>query len=390
MKKKILFIISNMESGGVSKSMSSLLNVIDTARYDIDCFILHPKGIFIDSIPKQINIISDYKTALFFLKFPKNIVDLLKNGYFYDALIRMVAGLLMQINRGWGGYLLSKRIYKVEHEYDLAIDYNGQHQLYYLIDSIKAKKKITFFHSDYEKWSYYYSMDKKYMPKADFIYTISERCLESLIKFFPGEKSKMGCFNNISPLQTIIKMSCEAIEDKLDPSVVKLISIGHVSINKGSDLALKAAQILKNSGIQFKWYFVGKKQDDPIFDQIISKGNLSNEIVFLGLKSNPYPYIEQADIVVHTSLFEGKSIALDEAKILAKPIVVTNFSTVYDQFTDRINASICTMNEDDIASKIKELIVDSDLRKKYISNLEVNRVDNSNEIEKLYKHIDNL
>ena len=47
-KKKVLFIISNMESGGVSKSMSSLLNVIDTNRYDVSVFITNPTGVFME------------------------------------------------------------------------------------------------------------------------------------------------------------------------------------------------------------------------------------------------------------------------------------------------------------------------------------------------------
>ena len=33
-----------------------------------------------------------------------------------------------------------------------------------------------------------------------------------------------------------------------------------------------------------------------------------------GLKENPYPYIAGCDIFAQTSRYEGKSIALDEAK----------------------------------------------------------------------------
>ena len=51
----------------------------------------------------------------------------------------------------------------------------------------------------------------------------------------------------------------------------------------------------------------------------------------MGVKENPYPYIKKADIYVQPSRYEGKSIAIDEAKILKKPIVVTNFSTAKDQ-----------------------------------------------------------
>lgn len=373
-----------MQSGGVSKSMSSLLNTVDTERFEVDCFILSPNGIFMDSIPKEINIISDPKTALFFSSFPSNVLQLLKKGYFITAFYRFLAALLMKINKGWGGYLLSRRIYRIEKTYDLAVDFNGQHQLYYLIDFIQSKKKVTFFHSDYEKWPYYYSMDKKYFPKSDAVFTISEQCCESLKKYFPDVHEKIYLFENISSIDLIEQMAQEKVEDPLTTDVLSFITIGHISEAKGSGLALRAAQLLKAKGIEFKWYFLGGMSDADFYTSLVEELKLEDEIVFMSLRKNPYPYIKQADLVVHPSTFEGKSIALDEAKILCKPIVVTNFSTVYDQFEDRVNASISEMNTEALAKNIQELIRDENLRNGYIADLKANRKDNSSEVEKLY------
>lgn len=378
-------MISNMESGGVSKSMSSLLNTIDTERFDVDCFILAPQGIFINSIPKEINIISDQRTALLFSKFPQNIGPLLKNAYFIDAFIRTFAAVFMLFNKGVGGWLLSRRIYKIENEYDLAVDYNGQHQLYYLIDRIKATKKATFFHSDYEKWAYYYKMDKKYMSKADYIFTISDKCVQSLVDYFPKEQHKIQLFENISSTQTITKMANEQVADQFDLNANTLITIGHVCEAKGTSLAIRAAKLLKDKGTKFKWYFIGSNENEALYDKLVTDNNLQNHVFFMGLRSNPYPYMKQANILVHPSQFEGKSIALDEAKILCKPVVVTNFSTVNDQFTNRINASICEMNEEDLAHKIEELIINPSLRSKYSAYLKQHQRDNSNEIGKIYQ-----
>lgn len=383
-KKKILFIVSNMESGGVSKSMSNLLNVVDTNHYDVDCLILSPQGIFMNSIPQRINVISDKRTALMFSKFPNNIFPLLKSGYVLDAFLRITTAFFMLFNKGIGGWILSRRIKKIDVNYDLAVDYNGQHQLYYLIDKIKATKKVTFFHSDYEKWSYYYKMDKKYMPKADYIFSISDKCVQSLVDFFPKESLKIRKFENISSVKFIYMMANEKIDDSLDIEYKSLITIGHVSEEKGTSLAIKAAQILKRKNIIFKWYFIGSNNNIVYYENLLKQNNVQDNVFFMGLRSNPYPYILQADIIVHPSQFEGKSIALDEAKILCKPIVVTNFSTVNDQFKDRVNASICSMNAVDLADKIEELLIDSSLRNQYSSYLAQNQFDNIDEVEKLY------
>jgi glycosyltransferase involved in cell wall biosynthesis len=387
MKKKILFIVSNMESGGVSKSMSSLLNEIDTLSYDVDCFILNPKGIFMSTIPGDVNVISDERTSLIFSKFPQNLLKLLKNGFFVDAFIRKIAAFFMLFNKGFGVWILSKRIYRINKQYDLAVDYNGQHQLYYLIDYIKADKKVTFFHSDYAKWNYYYNFDKKYFPKVDRIFSISSECVQSLKYFFPSQKNKIGLLENVMSKANISKMADYAIDDELDKDVLAVLSIGHLSKSKGTPLALKTAKLLKDKGVLFKWYFIGRNKDPKLYTRLIKQYGIQNYIVIMGLKPNPYPYLKQADIFVHLSEFEGKSIALDEAKLFFKPIVVTNFSTVNDQFRNGDNATITSYNADEIAASIIELMRNQNLKEIYKENLKKDAKDNIEQVNKLYSLI---
>ena len=111
-----------------------------------------------------------------------------------------------------------------------------------------------------------------------------------------------------------------------------------------------------------------------LIQAIGKKLGLEEYTKFMGNVENPYPYIRKATIVVHTSRFEGKSIAIDESKILCKPIVATNFSTVEDQLTHGVNASICNINPDDVSNSIEKLINDTQLRNKYITYLKNNFV----------------
>ena len=170
---------------------------------------------------------------------------------------------------------------------------------------------------------------------------------------------------------------------KLD-SPLSFISIGHMCERKGTDLAFEVAYLLKKKGISFKWYFLGENQDKATYNQLKKDFNIEDCIVELGVKANPYPYIKQATIVVHLSQFEGKSIALDEAKILCKPIVVSNFSTVTDQFQDGYNATIVPYDAETIADTLLQLANDPILQSKYIGNLRNTVSDNTQEIQKLY------
>lgn len=275
----------------------------------------------------------------------------------------------------------------IEEEFDTVVDFNGQHQLYFMINKIKAKKKVTFFHSDYSKWPYYYSADKIYYNYVNNIFTISESCADSLKRFFPREANKIGVMENISSLDLIQRLSKYPVSD-MNLELPSLITIGHVCENKGILWAIEALKILCQNGIHVNWYFIGSIDKPELYSKLINNAGINQYIHFLGIKTNPYPYIRKATIVVHPSKFEGKSVALDEAKILCKPIVVTNFSTVNDQFTNRHNASICDMNSISLADAITELLNDSALRQVYSDNLLSERHDNTSEIEKLYKLFD--
>lgn len=82
------------------------------------------------------------------------------------------------------------------------------------------------------------------------------------------------------------------------------------------------------------------------------------------------------------SRFEGKSVVLDEAKILAKPILATNYPTVRDQLTDK-EGIIVNLTARDIAEGILNLTETE--QKKYSDYLSTREYGNQDEIEKYYK-----
>lgn len=303
----------------------------------------------------------------------------------FGVILRL---LLSRFSRSYAGWLISRMMPVVCHEsYDMIVDYGGQQQLYYMVDKLNGRKKITFFHSDYSKWPYYYGMDKRYYPLVDHIFTISQVCVNTLKKYFPDCSQKISLMENISSPSLIYRQSNEplpeGIADRISHQELVLASLGHFIRRKGADFSIDAAKILKRKDVDFIWMIIGQTREKDLIEKIKELG-LQNQFLFVGVQPNPYPYLKAADIYVHPSRFEGKSIALDEAKILCKPIVVTNFSTVNDQFENRVNASICKMAGEDVANKIFELYKKIELREYYQNYLENHIRDNSSEVNKLY------
>lgn len=384
--KKILFIISNLETGGVSKALTSLINVMDRKAYDVSLMIISPRGAFMTLLPKDLRLItnpiwSDLTSGI------SGITNLLKRGHPVLAIGHLLRLVTSTFNKAWAGRLITKLSPALEEEFDTVVDFNGQQQLYYMVDKIKAKKKLTFFHSDYKKWPYYKSADKKYFPKVDRIFTVSEECVQSLKEVFPEVKVKISLMENIVSPKVLFPMSDEVITE-MDDSISSILTIGHVCENKGSHWAIEAASILKSKGITFKWYFLGSCDNVAKYEKLARENGVDDLVMFLGIRTNPYPYIRKASIICHPSQFEGKSIALDEAKLFSKPVVVTNFSTVSDQFRHEENALICKMTPQSIAENIERLLKDKALQKKFELTLKKELRDNSDQIYKLYDIFD--
>lgn len=379
-------MIGTLQSGGVSKSIVNLLNVMDRTTYDVHLLLLDRAGdILSPYLPSDITVhvnreIENLHRGL------RGVRALLFAGHLLLAFGSLLRMLMSKISRAWAGRWLAYLMPRfTDLTFDLILDYGGQQQLYYMVDKLDGKKKITFFHNDYSKWPYYYAADRLYYPKVDQILSISQTCVDVLKAYFPDCKDKISVMQNISSPVLITKQANETVDLPIAPLL--LVSLGHIMRRKGTDFSIDAAKILQKKGVEFKWMLVGKVVEKDLIRRIEQEG-LADRFVVLGIRSNPYPYIKAADIYVHPARFEGKSIALDEAKILCKPIIVTNFSTVNDQFEDRVNASICEMNGDALADAIIELAANKELRQSYVDYLNAQVVDNSSEVEKLYAFID--
>ena len=385
--KKILFIISNLQTGGVSKSLTSLMNVIDRNRYEVALMVVSPRGAFMELLPSDLRLITNPVWAALTSNL-RGVADLIGLGRPLLAVghcVRLVVGLF---SKAKAGEMIASMMPAIDEEFDTIVDYNGQQQCYYMVKKLRSRKKITFFHSDYKKWPYYYAADKKYFQRVDSVWTISDTCVESLKSVFPEIAGKICKMENIISLELIERMSNDDISATISPDFPSIVTIGHVCDKKGSHWAIESASILKKRGCSFHWYFIGANPDCEHYERLCRKFGVTDCISFLGIKINPYPYIKAATIIAHPSQYEGKSIALDETKLLCKPVVVTNFSTVDDQFVNRHNATICQMNPKSIADAVEELLNNEALCRKYTDALRMERCDNVAEIEKLYSVFD--
>lgn len=395
MKKKILFVIPSLDAGGAEKSLINLLHVIDYSDFDIDVIAFHPKGIFMKSIPEKVNLITlNGDLADFTKAFSFSLITFLKQGKFNLTWQRILFFLKNKIEKNtskaeqisWNS--ISKAIPKLTKEYDAAIGSLEKSSIYYVVEKVKATTKIGWIHTNYSKSGMQKDFDSPFFEKLNYVVTISEECATDLKLNFPDFKNKIKVIYNIVSPALIKELSQERIVDSnFDTTTFNILTIARLSKEKGIDLALEATLELLKMGKSFKWFIIGDGGERDVLERKIKEYHLENIFILLGLKSNPYPYLKHAFLYVQPSRYEGKSIAIDEAKILTKPIITTNYPTAKDQITTGVNGIICDMNPKSIARQITVLMNDPILIEKFTLNLKKENLGTEEEIVKLYNLI---
>ncbi|TYS60079.1 glycosyltransferase [Sutcliffiella horikoshii] len=390
MKKKALIIINNLHCGGAEKALISLLETIDYTRYEVDLFLFKHEGLFLRNVPESVNVLKEPKNYSLFDMSIKKALNLTIKMKRIDLLIyRLLAGLIFKTEKNKAK--CEQRVWKyirhslgvLEDEYDLAIGYLEKNPIYFCMEKVKAKRKVGFIHTHYSQLGMDPRYDRKYFEKLDNIITVSSECAVVLKKIFPACINKIEVMHNIISPKLIYSLANEKNELQ-QIEAIKIVSVGRLNLLKGHDLAIEACKKLVEEQFNIKWYVIGEGEERRRLELLIRETQLENHFFLLGVKENPYSYLKEASIYVHPSRFEGKSIAVDEAKILKKPIILTKFSTAKDQIQNEKNGLIVEMQAESIAAAVKRLLQNEKLRNSLINNLSKESLGTEAEIEKFY------
>jgi glycosyltransferase involved in cell wall biosynthesis len=384
----------SLQAGGAEKCLVNLLNEFDYNNYDVDLLLLNKTGIFLKLLPSSVKVIilqDDF--SIFSKNIFSSVLSFLMKRKFSLAFSRIAFTFKNKFikNSGFAEQYswkdLKKSISTIDNKYDVAIGFLEKTSIYLTVDKVIAYKKIGFVNNDYKMLNLDAKFDEPYFSKLDYLFTVSESCEKVLKDSFPSLTSNIKMMYNILSEKAIHNLASER-NDELDKGI-NIVTLGRLSHQKGFDIAIKACSILKKKAVDFKWYILGEGEDRKALEQLINENDVSDNFILLGIKENPYPYINNATIYAQTSRFEGKSLAIDEAKILHKPILVTNFPSAKDQIINRENGMIVPLDAESIAEGIHNLISDLSFRNELISNLKKHSYGTESEINKLYQLIDN-
>lgn len=393
--KKILFMCINMNIGGTEKALLTMLNEMDSSKYDITLLMLEEYGGFLNEIPNFVKVkyINEYKTIKPYINEPPKLLakELIKNKKCLTGIFTLLNYSISKITNNMSYYYkyILRNTKNIEDDYDLAVAYAGPMDFitYFVLNKIKAKKRVQWIHFDITKIGFNKKFAEKNYKKFYKIFVVSEEGREKLINLIPALNNKVEVFFNIISCNLIENMSKN--EKGFDDSFngVRILTVGRLSKEKGQDLTINALARLKNDGYNIKWYCIGDGPEKDNYKQIIKNLNVENEYILLGSKLNPYPSMEQCDIYVQPSRHEGYCITLSEARCFDNPIVATNFTGANEQIKNGITGLVCDISEEGIYNSIKRLLDDKELYIRIKKNLSSEVVDSTGEIAKFDKLI---
>lgn len=391
--KKLLFMCINMNIGGTEKALLTMLNEIDDSKYDITLLMLEEYGGFLNEIPSFVKVkyVDEYKSIKPFVNEPPKILikRLIKNKAYLTGLSTLLNYSISKITKNISYYYryILKNVKKIDEEYDLAVAYAGPMDFitYFVLNKIKAKKKVQWIHFDINKIGFNRKFAKRNYKKFDKIFVVSEEGKEKLINLIPALNNKVEAFFNIISCNLIENMSKneKGFDDLFDG--VRILTVGRLSKEKGQELTINVLARLKNEGYKVRWYCIGDGPEKYNYRNRIKRLDIENDYILLGSKLNPYPFMKDCDIYVQPSKHEGYCITLGEARCFDNPIVTTNFTGANEQIKNEVTGLVCDISEQGIYQAIKRLLDNKELYKDIRSNLSNEIVDSTNEISKLEK-----
>ncbi len=371
MKHKLFIAIHYLELGGAEISLIGLLQSLDYSKYYIDLFVYSHRGELMEFIPKEVNLLPEINE---YAQIERPLKDVIRDGYWKIAFARLKAkvqyrryvrrthpldgsAVLQYVFSAVSPYLPSMNNLG---EYDLAISFLNPHDI--VLDKVKAKKKAAWIHTDYSRIDVNTDKELPIWSAFDHIVSISPEVTKAFVGRFPSLEPKIIEIENILSPEFVRERAELVSEDevsremKKEDGVTTLLSVGRFCEAKNYDNVPDICRRIIEAGCPVKWYLIGYGGDEPLIRRKIAEAGMENNVIILGKKANPYPYIKACDIYVQPSRYEGKSVTVREAQMLYKPVVVTDYPTAGSQIINGIDGVIVPLDNEGCAEGIVNLI----------------------------------
>ena len=388
-RKKVAVLLPWLKMGGTNKIALNFMQ--ELSQYcDVTLILSENSGELLRDIPEKAElIIDDMEDLRQIVK--KDIHRLRISWLLKDVLyyIKIKTGRDSDDNYK---YIVDRHGYITDEVYDCAISYHGQspERLLNLLYRIHARKKVVWIHGEMS-----FSPDringlKKYYNQIDHFFFVSSHTRDSFRRIIPFDLQKSTVYFNPINKDEIIRKSNEQIPDRFSHDYINLLTVGRLSKEKGQDMVPAVTRKLLDHDWRVRWYLIGDGNLRTEVERLIIENGVEGNVILLGTKTNPYPFMRDCDIYVQPSYTEGYSTTICEAGILGKAIVGTKPSGgIADQISDGEDGLIVDATVEGLANGISQLIMNKSLRRQFEDKICKRNYEGKGEIQKFLRFLEN-
>ena len=298
--KRIAIFQSDLNVGGIQKSIVNLLKNIDYERFQVDLFLSEKSEFWSMDFPGQLGVHYLKPTSRIYKYMP---FDLARRLLHYD--------------------------FSKYGSYDLAIDFNSyQCSCAVGATTVPAAYRVMWVHNNVEiklgeEWKYrvLWHFFKGKFKYYDAFVCVSKALIEPFQKMSGVRDKPFHVIQNYIDVSEICrKMGEEPAGLQLDDACVNFVALGRLCHQKGYDIMLDTFAKACAERADLRLYIIGDGPDRQALEQQRGQLGLQDKVIFLGNQENPYCYMSRMDAFLSTSRYEGQPLNIMEAMAVGLPL----------------------------------------------------------------------
>lgn len=285
-KIRLLIIIPSLQCGGSEKFVSQLCNHINTGKFCVQLVILQNNKQFYEITNPAVNIISLDKRRVRFTLFKiKKLIHLFKPDIVFSAANHV--NLYLAIFRN----LFSKKIKFIARESSIVS-----------LNTKNASMPLL-----------YHLLIKKYYQRFNIIICQGKYMQQDLLTHYGIDAAKTIIINNATAKNNVYEIPVKQIDRPY-----KFITVSRLSPEKGIERLIHAVGLLS---LPFEFYIIGDGIQKTALQKLVIKLNLHEQVFFIPENKNPFNGMEDTDLFLLGSYYEGFPNALIEAGARGIPAI---------------------------------------------------------------------
>lgn len=350
-KQRILLVTRSLQMGGIERHTIYLANALAELGHEIHIFCFK----------KRLELIPDERVILHFYDFDKiNRMTII--GLIYDILTRFTVSVFIRgsgfIWRGLYIKLYFRLFLKYfERKYGstdkiLVMGHGAFEYLWNFNDPRVYQLIVSPFvenNNPLDKW-----YTKLLFANKNIIANsrgVRDSLLEKMQKYHLAVKS-IRVIANPCPIKNMQLLSNEEVDI---PNYSYIIHVGRLTKQKNQTLLIEA---YAKSEIEEKLVIIGSGLEEQKLRNLARQLKIENKVVFLGQKTNPFPWIKHAKLFVLTSLIEGFGYVNVESLACGTPVVAVDCpGGIKDILIEEQSELIAKPNPESVALKIQQALL---------------------------------